>query len=77
MVQGIADYFRDQRLARHARELLLESCLELKHERFASLLTYGAAHIGSLPPDRLLNEVELRDASNAPLAIGALLSLAM
>src|SRR6266568_1776398 len=62
MVQTVTDGFGDQGLARDARELLFEPPFELKHERLALLLAHGTTLEGSVPPDRLLDRIERRDA---------------
>jgi hypothetical protein len=61
MVQGITDGDGDQGLARDARELMLERGSEIVHEGLAPLLAHEEALIGALPPDRLLDCIELRD----------------
>ena len=62
MVQGVADGFGDHRLGRDARELLFEPRFERQHERFAFFLARRAARAGAVPPNRLLDRIERRDA---------------
>src|SRR5262249_5023410 len=63
MVQAVTDGFGDQGLARDARELLFEPPFGLEHERLALLLApQGTTLAGSMPPDRLLDRIERRDA---------------
>src|SRR5207245_10678780 len=62
MVPAVPAGFGDQGLARDARELLFEPPFELKHERLALLLAHGTTLEGSVPPDRLLDRIERRDA---------------
>ena len=62
MMQRVADRFGDRRLARDARELLLEPRFEFEHEGLALLLAHRAARVGAVPADRLLDRIERRDA---------------
>ena len=62
MVQGVADGFGDHGLGRDARELLFEPGFERQHERLAPFLAHRATRAGAVPPDRLLDRIERRDA---------------
>ena len=62
MAQAVADGFGDQGLTRDARELLFEPGFERQHKRLAPFLAHRATLAGAVPPDRLLDRIERRDA---------------
>jgi hypothetical protein len=58
VIQGIPDVLGDRRLARDARELLLEPGFEGQHEGLAALLAHRTALVGAAAADRLLDRIE-------------------
>jgi hypothetical protein len=62
MMQAVADRFGDRRVARSARELLLEPGFERQHQRFALVPAHRTAPVSAVPTDGLLDRIERRDA---------------